>query len=257
MAKSKNSIFPLVDPSPWPLLGGVAALLLGIGLVLFMHQKGCELLFLGAGVLLWVFWGWWRDMLKEANAEAYTPLVERVLRGGFVLFILSETMFFVAFFWAFLDVSLLMEQWPPQGIRLLDPLEWPYLNTVILLLSGTSLTWAHHSLLRHDNKSLVWGLGGTIGLGVLFSLIQGWEYLHATFGFREGIYPSVFYMATGFHGLHVLIGIGFLGFCFWRARQGLLDSRHHVAFEAACWYWQFVDVVWLFIFVIVYLWGGG
>ncbi|MGL6188056.1 MAG: cytochrome c oxidase subunit 3, partial [Holosporales bacterium] len=165
--------------------------------------------------------------------------------------------FFVAFFWAFLDVSLLMKQWPPQGIRPLDPLEWPYLNTVILLLSGTSLTWAHQSLLREDHKSLVWGLGGTIGLGVLFSLIQGWEYLHATFGFRDGIYPSVFYMATGFHGLHVFIGTGFLGFCFWRARQGLLDPRHHVAFEAACWYWQFVDVVWLFLFVIVYLWGGG
>lgn len=258
MVPHKPSTFPVIDVSPWPFLGAAAALLLGLGLVLWIHSWGWELLALSVGLLSWTFWGWWRDMLREATPENYSTLVETVLRKGFVLFIASEVMFFVAFFWAFFDASLfpLTGSWPPQGIQTLSPFEWPYVNTLILLLSGTSLTWAHQSLLEHKKTALLRGLGCTIGLGLVFTVIQAYEYSHAAFSLKEGIYPSIFYMATGFHGLHVLIGTGFLIFCFFRAWNNQIDPDHPVGFEAACWYWQFVDVVWLFLFIAVYWWGG-
>jgi cytochrome c oxidase subunit III len=188
--------------------------------------------------------------------------VQLGMRYGMALFIASEVMFFAAFFWAFFDASLFPKEatggvWPPKGVHPFDAFELPFLNTMILLLSGTTVTWAHHALLEGDRKGLLLGLGITILLGLSFTGVQGYEYSHAAFGFKDGIYPSTFFMATGFHGFHVIIGTTFLIVCWFRARAGHFKPDHHFGFEAAAWYWHFVDVVWLFLFICVYWWGGG
>jgi cytochrome c oxidase subunit 3 len=192
------------------------------------------------------------------------------LRYGMLLFIASEVMFFAAFFWAYFDASLFPDEakqflrtevtggvWPPASVRTFDPFSLPFLNTLILLLSGCTVTWAHHALRENDRRGLVQGLGLTVLLGILFTAFQAYEYGHAAFGFREGIYSSTFYMATGFHGFHVIVGTLFLLVCWFRALRGDFTPQKHIGFEAAAWYWHFVDVVWLFLFVCVYWWGAG
>jgi cytochrome c oxidase subunit 3 len=188
------------------------------------------------------------------------------LRFGMALFIVSEVMFFAAFFWAFFNASALPKLpledvwaiapgiWPPKGIEPFDPWSIPFLNTLILLLSGTTVTWAHHALLNNDRKGLIQGLTYTVILGMIFTSFQAYEYMHASFGFKEGVYASTFYMATGFHGFHVIIGTIFLFVCLMRAKKGHFTPERHLGLEFAAWYWHFVDVVWLFLFVCVY--GG-
>jgi cytochrome c oxidase subunit 3 len=218
--------YHLVDPSPWPLIGSIAAGVMAGGGVLFMHGHGTAALIIGTLM---------------------------------ALFIASEVMFFSAFFWAFFTSSLFPVGgvWPPKGIHPFDPFEFPFLNTLILLLSGTTVTWAHHSLLEGNQKGLVQGLTVTVLLGLSFTCVQGYEYAHAAFTFTGGIYPSTFFMATGFHGFHVIIGTCFLAVCLWRAQRGDFTPTHHFGLEAAAWYWHFVDVVWLFLFVCIYWWGMG
>jgi cytochrome c oxidase subunit 3 len=185
------------------------------------------------------------------------------------LFIASEVMFFVAWFWAFFDASLFSGEaiqvarveftgghWPPQGVEVFDAWHLPLVNTIILLTSGTTVTWAHHALKENKRGGLIWGLVLTVLLGLTFTAIQAYEYAHAAFGFTDGIYSSTFFMATGFHGAHVIIGSIFLIVCLGRAMVGHFKPDHHFGFEAAAWYWHFVDVVWLFLFVSVYYWGG-
>ena len=253
--------FHLVNPSPWPFVGSLAVLLLGVGGVLAMHDMGMWVLLGGLCLLLFAMFGWWRDVFFEGDVEDHhTVPVQRGLRIGMALFIVSEIMFFAAFFWAYFHASLSPQEatggvWPPKGITPLDPFHLPYLNTLILLLSGTTVTWAHHALLEGDNKGVVRGLGITLLLGFTFSCVQVYEYIHATFPFKGGIYPSNFYMATGFHGVHVMMGTIFLAVNWVRALRGKLTISHHVGFEAAAWYWHFVDVVWLFLFVCVYCLG--
>ena len=255
----KNHPYHLVDPSPWPFAASIAVLVAAIGGVLAMHHHGSLLFWLGTGALVLVALAWWRDVIKEAEHQRqHTTAVQTGLRLGMALFIASEVMFFAGFFWAFFDMSLFPREatgltWPPKGITTLDPFHLPYLNTLILLLSGTTLTWAHHSLLHNERKDMQQGLLLTVLLGLTFTVIQGFEYLHAPFGFKDGIYPSVFYMATGFHGFHVIVGTLFLLVCLYRGWRHHFKPDHHVGFEAAAWYWHFVDVVWLFLFISVYL----
>lgn len=271
--------YHLVDPSPWPILGTIAAGLLTFGAVFFMHPdvlgEGMEPLLTSLGVwlvapgmllLLLTFVLWWRDVIQEGEHDGYhKPVVQLGLRYGMALFICSEVMFFVAFFWAFFDASLFPKEvpydvpggiWPPEGIETFDAFGLPLMNTVILLLSGVTVTWAHHGLREGNRKTLVNGLAITIVLGALFTALQAYEYSHAGFAFAGEIYGSTFYMATGFHGFHVIVGTIFLTVCFFRARAGHFKPEHHFGFEAAAWYWHFVDVVWLFLFVCVYWWGG-
>lgn len=258
MTQKKNHPFHLVDPSPWPFVGSIGGLVSAIGFILFMHNFGYSVLLIGIFLVLFTMAGWWWDVIKESkNTKSYTPPVQFGLRMGMVLFIASEVMFFVAFFWAFFNASLFPSEgvWPPKGIHPLDPFDYPYFNTLILLLSGTTLTWAHQALLTGHQKDVLKGIGATIILGLIFTSVQAYEYLHATFGFKEGIYPSTFYMATGFHGAHVMIGTLFLCVCWVRAYFGQFTPERHIGFEAAAWYWHFVDVVWLFLFVSVYWWG--
>ncbi|MBP9692829.1 MAG: cytochrome c oxidase subunit 3 [Alphaproteobacteria bacterium] len=260
---SKTHPFHLVDPSPWPFVGAIGALVSAIGLVLLMHNHGYTVLLMGIPIVLFTMVGWWRDVIKESEDKlTYTPPVQFGLQIGMALFITSEVMFFVAFFWAFFNASLFPAEptggvWPPKGIQPLDPFDYPYFNTLVLLLSGTTITWAHHALLDNHTKDVLKGIGFTVLLGLLFTSIQAYEYLHASFGFKEGIYASTFYMATGFHGAHVIIGTLFLIVCWFRTRLGQFTPDRHLGFEAAAWYWHFVDVVWLFLFVSIYWWGSG
>jgi cytochrome c oxidase subunit III len=258
--------YHLVDPSPWPLIGALLAGTMFGGAVMFMHGvslgpvHGTWIMVAGFLGVLAIMAVWWRDVIREAVHEGHhTPVVQIGLRYGMALFIASEVMFFAAFFWAFFTSSLFPVGgiWPPKGIHPFNPWEIPFLNTLILLTSGTTVTWAHHALLENDRKGLVRGLGLTVILGLCFTGLQAWEYSHAAFGFKGGIYPSTFFMATGFHGFHVIIGTCFLAVNFFRARAGHFMPDHHFGFEAAAWYWHFVDVVWLFLFICIYWWGSG
>lgn len=217
--------------------------------------------FLGAGLLIGTAGGWFTDIAKEGNTTGiHTHEVRTGLRVGMGLFIASEVMFFAAFFWAYFYAALFPSVeigavWPPKGIKTIDPFDLPYFNTLLLLLSGSAVTWAHHALQENHHTDFIKGLAITVGLGTIFTFVQGLEYSHATFAFSENVYTSNFYMATGFHGLHVIIGTLFLLVCLWRGYRKEFSPNHHVGFEAAAWYWHFVDVVWLFLFVAVYWFG--
>ncbi len=261
-SQRSNHHYHLVAPSPWPLLGALGAGTMAAGGVLWMHEFTPWVLPLGVLLILATMTLWWRDVVREATVEGHhTLIVQLGLRYGMALFIVSEVMFFAAFFWAFFDASLYPKeatgfQWPPLGIEAFDPFDVPFLNTLILLLSGCTVTWAHHEVLHGNRGATVQALALTILLGIIFTSLQAYEYGHAAFDFDGGIYPSTFYMATGFHGFHVIIGTCFLTVCLLRAWKGHFKPDHHFGFEAAAWYWHFVDVVWLFLFSCVYLWGS-
>ncbi|MEQ8747284.1 cytochrome c oxidase subunit 3 [Pyruvatibacter sp.] len=275
-AHAKNHDYHLVDPSPWPFVGSIGVFIMMFGGVVAMQEgtfglSGPWVFFIGLAMVLYTFVGWWRDVIKEAEHQGHhTPVVQLHHRYGMVLFIASEVMFFVAWFWAYFDVGLFAGEvaqyqrfeatggvWPPVGIETFDPFHLPLMNTLVLLTSGTTVTWAHHALQTGDRQGLKWGLICTVVLGVLFSALQAYEYSHAAFGFSGNIYGATFYMATGFHGFHVIIGTIFLAVCLGRAYAGHFTAKHHFGFEAAAWYWHFVDVVWLFLFAAIYVWGAG
>ena len=265
MAATKNHDYHLVDPDPWPLIGAFSALALTGGAVMYFHGNGYGIPLMIAGLIavLITKYNWWANTVREAHTGYHTPVVQLHLRYGMILFIASEVMFFLAWFWAFYSAALFPSavesvgaQWPPKGIEVLDPFGFPLLNTLILLCSGTTVTWAHHSLLHGDRRGLKLGLILTILLGLVFSFIQAYEYIHAPFDFTGNIYGATFFMATGFHGFHVIVGTIFLIVCLIRANRGDFTPKQHFGFEAAAWYWHFVDVVWLFLFVSIYVWGG-
>jgi cytochrome c oxidase subunit 3 len=256
--------FHLVDPSPWPLFASCSAFMATVGGVMYMHsyQHGGGVLSLGILMILYAMFVWWRDVIREATFEGHhTTPVQTGLRYGMLLFLVSEIMFFVAFFWAFFHSSLaptveIGAVWPPKGIQVLNPWEIPFLNTIILLSSGASVTWAHHAILAGRRDQAIQGLIVTVVLAVIFTGFQAFEYLEAPFTIADGIYGSTFYLATGFHGFHVIIGTLFLAVCLVRVVRHHFTKQHHFGFEAAAWYWHMVDVVWLFLFVSIYYWGG-
>jgi len=269
-----NHDYHLVDPSPWPAVGAASAFLVAVGAIFWLHKSfAAAPVIFGVGVIgvLYTFIAWWRDVIREAEFGGYhTRVVQISHRYGMILFIASEVMFFVAWFWAYFNTALFPGDphdiariaatggvWPPKGIATFDPWHLPLLNTLILLTSGTTVTWAHHALLENDRQGLKWGLILTIVLGALFTCVQAYEYAHAAFGFKGNIYGATFFMATGFHGFHVLVGTIFLIICLFRALNGHFSPKQHLGFEFAAWYWHFVDVVWLFLFAAIYVWGAG
>ncbi|HMI40688.1 MAG TPA: cytochrome c oxidase subunit 3 [Sphingomicrobium sp.] len=265
MASTRTHDYHILPPDPWPIIGATGAFAFFGGMVMWMHDNpyGKFVWAGGIAVIIVTMFNWWSNTIKEAHAGDHTPVVSLSLRYGMILFIASEVMFFLAWFWAFFDASLFpshMEavggQWPPKGIEVLNPFGFPLLNTMILLCSGTTVTWAHHALIHGDRDGLKKGLLCTILLGMLFTSIQAYEYIHAPFAFKGNIYGATFFMATGFHGFHVLVGTIFLIVCLVRATKGDFTPKQHFGFEAAAWYWHFVDVVWLFLFTSVYVWGG-
>ncbi|MBK5912472.1 cytochrome c oxidase subunit 3 [Rhodothalassium salexigens] len=256
--------YHLVEPSPWPFVGSMSALVMAIGAVFWMHGTawGPFVFWAGLAGVLYTMYEWFGDVVRESRKGEHTPVVQIGLRYGMLLFIASEVMFFVAWFWAYFNASLFPTEqmgavWPPEGIETFDPWHIPFINTLILLLSGTTVTWAHHALIHGDRDGLKKGLAVTVGLGVIFTGFQAYEYAHAAFGMSSGIYGSTFFMATGFHGFHVIVGTVFLAVCLLRANRGHFSTTKHFGFEAAAWYWHFVDVVWIFLFMSIYVWGAG
>jgi len=284
MAGDVKHDYHLVNPSPWPAVGSFAVLFMMVGAVYAMKPDadlfgltgfGNYMFVIGFAGLLYTMFAWWKDVIHEGETGDHTPVVQIGLRYGMILFIASEVMFFVAWFWAFFNAYLypieptlgstglqvfdVMGQeavWPPKGIETFDPWHLPFINTLILLLSGTTVTWAHHAIVEGDREGVKKGLWLTVILGAIFSCVQMYEYSHAAFGFSGSIYGATFYMATGFHGFHVLVGTIFLAVCLGRVYKGHFTPDHHFGFEAAAWYWHFVDVVWLFLFICVYILGA-
>ncbi|MBJ7484569.1 cytochrome c oxidase subunit 3 [Brevundimonas sp.] len=278
--------YHLVNPSPWPLFCSATAVVMMVGAVIWMKglfglPEGTSWVFLlGLATTVLGMGLWWADVVKEANAGDHTPVVAIGLRYGMVLFIASEIMFFAAFFWMFFEMAVFNEAragipeigawadtakawstWPPQGVEVLSAWQLPLLNTVTLLLSGCTVTWAHHALQQGDRNGAKLALVLTIALGAIFTAVQAYEYfeiIHENLFFNEeavnsGLYGSIFFMATGFHGFHVLVGTIFLAVCLIRLLNGAFTPEQHFGFEAAAWYWHFVDVVWLFLFAFVYV----
>ena len=304
--------YHLVEPSPWPFLAGVAALVWGLGMVVFfaglvdrnpaepngltefffsrgldtiqgkdVSNGGWIILLLGTLFAAYVMYGWWRDVAKESAQGDHTPVVDIGLRYGMIMFIMQEAMFFVGWFWMFFEFGFwhkvrakwnpdILEnpegynQWPVQNIETIDPWHLPLMNTLVLLLSGTTVTWAHHALIHGNRKAAKWGLILTVALGLFFTYLQGVEYMEAfahrdidgaggAFWLSTNVYGSAFFLATGFHGLHVLIGTIFLFVIYLRLARGGMKPEKHFGLEAAAWYWHFVDVVWLFLFAFVYV----
>ena len=307
--------YHLIPPSPWPFLSGCAALVWGLGMVVFfagLHDRnaadpntmmefffsrgldtiqgrdvsngGWIILLIGCLFAAYVMFGWWRDVARESEAGDHTPVVDIGLRYGMIMFIMQEAMFFVGWFWMFFELGLWhkvrakwnpdilenaagYESWPPPSIEAIPAGHIPLMNTLVLLLSGTTVTWAHHALIHGDRKGAKWGLLLTVILGVFFTYLQAYEYMEAyahrdidgaggSFWLSTSVYGSAFFLATGFHGLHVLIGTIFLFVCYLRLVRGGFKPEKHFGLEAAAWYWHFVDVVWLFLFAAVYIWGG-
>ncbi|MCF6325710.1 MAG: cytochrome c oxidase subunit 3 [Devosiaceae bacterium] len=266
---TKNHDYHLVEPSPWPAVGSLAAFVMAVGAIMWMRDVTPWLFFIGLTGVLYTMFVWWADVISEANAGDHTEVVQMHHRYGMILFIASEVMFFVAWFWAYFDgffriddveqftrVAVSGGVWPPNGVELFNPWHLPLFNTLVLLASGTTVTWAHHALLEGDRKGLKWGLVLTIALGALFTVVQIIEYAQAGFSFSGNIYGATFFMATGFHGFHVFVGTIFLIVCLVRMLKGDFTPKQHLGFEFAAWYWHFVDVVWLFLFASVYVWGS-
>ncbi len=286
-AQVKHHDYHLVDPSPWPIVGSISALIMAVGAIGWMHHMyAAAPIVFGIGTIgvLYTMASWWGDVIREAQYKGdHTRVVQISHRYGMILFIASEVMFFVAWFWAFFNSALFPADavhatrdavfgcgagtvmgacsvpgtWPPHGIETFDPWHLPLLNTLLLLTSGTTVTWAHHALLENDRQGLKYGLILTIVLGACFTCVQAYEYAHAAFGFSGNIYGATFFMATGFHGFHVLVGTIFLTVCLIRAYAGHFTPTQHLGFEFAAWYWHFVDVVWLFLFICIYVWFHG
>ena len=289
--------FHLVNPSPWPFTASLSLFLVAIGFVTFFRglvpgpadgqaptliqivfAKGDPwILVAGFTGLVLTMFGWWGDVIKEGRQGDHKPVVDIGLRYGMILFIASEVMFFVAWFWAFFELAIFHEHraswyvpawdesvaaawanWPPPNVEQFDPFHLPLMNTLVLLLSGTTVTWAHHALQQGDRGGAKLGLALTVILGACFTALQVYEYTHAAFAFGDpnggaNLYGATFFMATGFHGFHVVVGTIFLAVCLWRLLSGGFTPQKHFGFEAAAWYWHFVDVVWLFLFAFVYV----
>lgn len=271
MSSHQQHPYHLVNPSPMPLLTSFSMMAMAVGAGMTMHEMPIGHYLLASGILavLACCYFWWRDVVREGiHDHAHTKPVQHGLRLGMALFIISEVMFFFAFFWAFFNAALFPilplqdvwaiadGPWPPEGIHTFDAWDLPFMNTLILLLSGTTVTWAHHAILERDRDNAITALWLTVLLGFSFTCLQAYEYAHAAFGMKDTVYGTTFYLATGFHGLHVIIGTTFLAVNLIRLYKNQLTPEGHLGFEFAAWYWHFVDVVWLFLFVAIYWWGS-
>nr|UGK73274.1 cytochrome c oxidase subunit III [Cicadellidae sp. 'Neodcortus squaras'] len=258
----KNHPFHLVDKSPWPIVGSIGLLSLTSGTILFIQIHETWLMNLGLIITLLTMFQWWRDIVRESTFQGmHTKKVVKSMKLGMILFIVSEILFFFSFFWAFYHSSLspsieIGMNWPPVGIKSFNPINIPLLNTMILLSSGMSITWAHNALVNNNFSQTFQSMFLTIIMGIYFTILQGVEYYESSFTISDSVYGSTFFVSTGFHGIHVMIGTMFIIITFLRVLNLHFSLNHHVGFEAAAWYWHFVDVVWLFLYISIYWWGS-
>jgi cytochrome c oxidase subunit 3 len=253
--------FHLVDESPWPLIRAFSVFFITRGIVCWFQLGDLLVISLGRISLFLNAYQWWRDISGEGSFQGrHSGVVELGLRWGILLFIVSEIFFFISFFWCYFHISLspsvdLGRRWAPIGIEVLNPIEIPLLNTVILVVSGISVTWSHHSLIEGNHRERILGLIMTLFLGLAFTVLQALEYAEVRFRICDRVYGSIFFIATGFHGVHVIVGSIFLCRSLIRIYKGYFRCIHHFGFEARVWYWHFVDVVWLFLYLVIYWWG--
>nr|ARO34962.1 cytochrome c oxidase subunit III [Syrista parreyssii]UGN61581.1 cytochrome c oxidase subunit III [Syrista parreyssii] len=256
-----NHPFHMVEKSPWPITASFGMIVLTTGFIKWFHYKYYMMFMIGLIIMIMSSIQWWRDIIRESTFQGlHSKEVYMNMNWGMILFITSEIFFFLSFFWAYFHASIspaieIGSIWPPNGINPFNPYHIPLLNTIILISSGASITWSHHSLINKNYKQSLISLIITILLGIYFSILQKYEYNEASFSISDSIYGSTFFMATGFHGIHVLIGTMFLIICVFRLKNNHFSSNHHFGFEAASWYWHFVDIVWLFLYISIYWWS--
>nr|YP_010952910.1 cytochrome c oxidase subunit III [Empoascanara defecta]WMQ52353.1 cytochrome c oxidase subunit 3 [Empoascanara defecta] len=257
-----NHPFHLVDKSPWPLTGSIGLMTLMLGMIMWLHKINMNLFMLSILIIILTMIQWWRDVTRESTFQGlHTKKVTLGMKMGMLLFIVSEILFFLSFFWAFFHSSLSPSMeigllWPPKGITPFNPMNIPMLNTMILLSSGITITWAHNSLVNKNYTQMIQSTILTVMLGLYFSMLQLYEYMESPFCISDSVYGSTFFLATGFHGLHVIIGTMFIMVSLVRMLKLHMSKNHHVGFEASAWYWHFVDVVWLFLYISIYWWGN-
>lgn len=251
--------FHLVTISPWPILTSLSVIN-NLLITINWFNKINYIYIITIPCTLICIYQWWRDVIRESTFQGFhTFIVYKGLRIGIILFITSEVLFFFSFFWAFYHSSLspsieIGQCWPPLGIIPFNPYDIPLINTIILISSGISITWCHHSIINKNFPERKCSLLITILLGLYFTALQGFEYFESSFSIADSVYGSTFFIATGFHGLHVIIGTSFLFICLLRIHNLHFSPYHHFGFEAAAWYWHFVDVVWLFLYISIYWW---
>jgi len=256
--------YHLVEVSPWPIFTAFSLFGLAFNTVLVMHGYIGVVWIIGLNIICLIYSMslWVRDVISEGTyLGKHTLAVRKGLNIGFILFIVSEAMFFVGIFWAYGHSALapaveLGGIWPPVNIQAIGPLELPLFNTVVLLASGATITYSHHSLIAGKRNAALYSLFLTILLAVLFTFCQYLEYTFATFTFNDGVYGSTFYLGTGFHAVHILTGTVFLSVSLWRMYAYHLTDTHHVGYETTILMWHFLDIVWLFLFVFFYWWGS-
>nr|YP_010580858.1 cytochrome c oxidase subunit III [Pyrops clavatus]UAT98596.1 cytochrome c oxidase subunit III [Pyrops clavatus]UZT27043.1 cytochrome c oxidase subunit 3 [Pyrops clavatus] len=257
----KNHPFHMVTKSPWPVLASMNIMTMMVGTTSWMQNKETKLMMMGTILLIMTTGLWWRDVTRESTFQGnHTMKVKSLMKMGMIMFIMSEVMFFISLFWMFFHSSLspsieIGMNWPPKSIKTFNPMEVPLLNTIILISSGVTVTWAHQAILANklkiSNKSLML----TVMLGIYFTMLQKWEYNQSQFTISDSIYGSSFFLTTGFHGMHVIIGTVFIAVMMMRCMNLHFSSENHFGLEAAIWYWHFVDVVWLFLYLSIYWWG--
>lgn len=252
--------FHLVTIRPWPILTSLR-IINNLIITINWFNKINYFYTITIPCTLICSYQWWRDVIRESTYQGFhTIIVYKGIQIGIILFITSEILFFISFFWAFFHSSLspsidIGQFWPPKGILPFNPFDIPLINTIILISSGISITWCHHSIISNNINERKIRLIITIILGIYFTILQAFEYFEAPFTISDSIYGSTFFIATGFHGLHVIIGTTFLFICFIRIKKFHFSPTHHFGFEAAAWYWHFVDVVWLFLYISIYWWS--
>nr|AUT13418.1 cytochrome c oxidase subunit 3 [Mycopsylla gardenensis] len=257
----KNHQFHLVDPSPWPIIMSLIMMNFTSTFIMMMNTKNNIYFLLSMMIMLWTMILWWRDIQRESTFQGlHTSYIMKSIKYGMILFIFSEIFFFLSFFWNFFHHSLVPSQeiglnWPPKNILTLNPMHIPLINTLILLSSGISVTWTHASINNKKFKKTKFSLMLTMIMGMYFSLLQIFEYKETSFSISDSIYGSSFFITTGFHGIHVMIGIMFLFYAFYRLNFIFISNKHNLNLEMAIWYWHFVDIIWLFLYITIYWWS--
>lgn len=256
-----NHPYHIVTIRPWPLITSFNIIFFLIGLIKWFYYLNLDLIFISLLALLLSLYQWWRDVVREGTFQGiHTSRIIKNLKIGIILFIISETFFFISLFWAYFHIALSPRieigiLWPPKNIIIFNPYDVPLLNSIILITSGITITWSHHLLLNNNKSSAINVLIYTIFLRALFSLCQFYEYYQAPFTIADSVYGSIFYVTTGFHGIHVFVGTLFLSVCLIRIINNHFSRNHHIGYEAAIWYWHFVDIIWLFVYIWIYWWS--